>query len=216
MPQPGRRPYDGRMALEWALIAAAALAAVAMAPWRTLAHTELRSPWLACLVLLPLLWAAERALPGGIVLQMSGAALLVLMFGWPLAVLTLLPVATLGAWLGGHTLQQAVAQLAWNGIVAATFAIGLGLAVRRWLPHHIFVFILGRGFIATALALMGASAVSSLLLPLPPGTDLQSLLLGHWLMAWGEAFATGMLTAIFVAFKPEWLASWSDQRYLKD
>ena len=35
-------------------------------------------------------------------------------------------------------------------------------------------------------------------------------------MAWGEAFATGMLVAIFVAFKPEWLATWSDARYLTD
>jgi len=40
--------------------------------------------------------------------------------------------------------------------------------------------------------------------------------LGHWLMAWGEAFATGMLVAIFVAFKPQWLATWSDARYLTD
>ncbi len=40
------------------------------------------------------------------------------------------------------------------------------------------------------------------------------MLVGHWLMAWGEAFTTGMLVAIFVAFKPQWLASWSDERYL--
>ena len=40
------------------------------------------------------------------------------------------------------------------------------------------------------------------------------MLLGHWLLAWGEAFSTGMLVAIFVAFKPEWLATWSDARYL--
>jgi len=202
------------MALEWILITAAVVAALAMAPWRTLANPGLRGPWLACLVLLPLLWVAERALPGGMVLQMSGAALLVLMFGWPLAVLTLLPISAAGAWLGSHTSQQALALLAWNGIVAASLALVLGVAVRRWLPHHVFVFILGRGFIGTALALMGASAASSVVLPLPPGTDLQTLLLGQWLMAWGEAFATGMLTAIFVAFKPQWLASWSDRRYL--
>ena len=41
-----------------------------------------------------------------------------------------------------------------------------------------------------------------------------TLLVGHWLMAWGEAFSTGMLVAIFVAFKPQWLATWSDSRYL--
>jgi uncharacterized membrane protein len=34
-------------------------------------------------------------------------------------------------------------------------------------------------------------------------------------MAWGDAFVTGMLTAIFVAFKPAWLATWSDRLYLR-
>jgi uncharacterized membrane protein len=34
-------------------------------------------------------------------------------------------------------------------------------------------------------------------------------------MAWGDAFLTGMFGAIFVAFVPQWLATWSDTRYLQ-
>ena len=34
-------------------------------------------------------------------------------------------------------------------------------------------------------------------------------------MAWGDAFLTGMFAAIFVAFAPQWLATWSDRNYLK-
>jgi uncharacterized membrane protein len=56
--------------------------------------------------------------------------------------------------------------------------------------------------------------MSAYVQPPPESTELGSVLLGHWLMAWGEAFSTGMLVAIFVAFKPEWLATWSDARYL--
>ena len=41
------------------------------------------------------------------------------------------------------------------------------------------------------------------------------MVVAQWLMAWGDAFLTGMLTAIFVAFKPEWLLTWSDRRYLQ-
>jgi len=202
------------MNLELLLVAAAIVPALAMAPWRTLRASGLQNPWLACLVLLPWLWAAQRALPGGVVLQMSGACLLVLMFGWPLALLSLLPIAVAGAWIGGADLAHAVGALAWNGVLPATLALALGLATRRWLPHHLFVFILGRGFIVSALAIAAAGALSVWWQPLPPGTELEGLLLGHWLMAWGEAFVTGMFTAIFVAFKPEWLASWSDRRYL--
>jgi uncharacterized membrane protein len=39
-------------------------------------------------------------------------------------------------------------------------------------------------------------------------------MLGRWLIAWGDAVATGMLTAVFVAYRPEWLLTWSDRRYL--
>ena len=47
-----------------------------------------------------------------------------------------------------------------------------------------------------------------------PGVGDQLSLVAHWLMAWGDAVVTGMVCAVFVAFKPEWLATWSDRLYL--
>ena len=202
------------MGLSLAVVIVALAVALALRPWRQLRGAPIWHPWLACLVLLPWVWAAQRVMPGGVAVQLSGACLMVLMLGWPLAVLSLVPIAALGAWLGGIAWPQALDHLAWNGIVAATLALLIGLATRRWLPHHPFVFILGRGFIVTALAMMGAGTMAAFVSPLPDSTELGSVLLGHWLMAWGEAFSTGMLVAIFVAFRPQWLASWSDARYL--
>ncbi|MBP5989727.1 MAG: hypothetical protein JSR38_14410 [Proteobacteria bacterium] len=204
------------MGLSLALVIVALAVALALRPWRALRGAQLLHPWFASLVLMPWLWAAQRFMPGGVAVQLSGACLMVLMLGWPLAVLSLVPIAALGAWLGGIAWPQALDHLAWNGIVTATLALAIGLATRRWLPRHPFVFILGRGFLVTALATVLAGALSALVSPLPPGSELGSILLGHWLMAWGEAFATGMLVAIFVAFKPQWLATWSDARYLTD
>ena len=204
------------MGLSLALVIVALAVALALRPWRALRGAQLWHPLFASLVLMPWLWAAQRFMPGGVAVQLSGACLMVLMLGWPLAVLSLVPIAALGAWLGGIAWPQALDHLAWNGIVTATLALAIGLATRRWLPRHPFVFILGRGFLVTALATVLAGALSALVSPLPPGSELGSILLGHWLMAWGEAFATGMLVAIFVAFKPEWLATWSDARYLTD
>jgi uncharacterized membrane protein len=40
-------------------------------------------------------------------------------------------------------------------------------------------------------------------------------MVGRWLLAWGDGFITGMMAAIFVAFRPQWLATWSDSLYLK-
>ena len=202
------------MGLSLAVVVIALAVALALRPWRQLRGAPIWHPWLACLVLLPWVWAAQRVMPGGVAVQLSGACLMVLMLGWPLAVLSLVPIAALGAWLGGIAWPQALDHLAWNGIVAATLALLIGLATRRWLPNHPFVFILGRGFIVTALAMMGAGTMAAFVSPLPDSTELGSVLLGHWLMAWGEAFSTGMLVAIFVAFRPQWLATWSDARYL--
>ena len=47
-----------------------------------------------------------------------------------------------------------------------------------------------------------------------PGVGEQLSLVARWLMAWGDGMVTGMLCAVFVAFKPGWLATWSDQLYL--
>jgi uncharacterized membrane protein len=36
----------------------------------------------------------------------------------------------------------------------------------------------------------------------------------YLLMAWGEAFLTGMLVTLMVVWKPAWVATFSDERYL--
>lgn len=200
-------------ALEPALVAAALLAALPFRPWDALRGTALREPWAALAVLLPVLWAVQALLPGDFTPRLSGACLLVLMFGWPLAVLTLVPVAAAGAWLGGGGLAEAAGLAAWNGVVPATLALAIGLATRRWLPRHLFVFILARGFLATALAVGAAGVLREWLAPAAEG-EATLLLTAHWLIAWGEAFITGALTAIFVAFRPQWLLTYSDARYL--
>jgi uncharacterized membrane protein len=196
------------------LVAAAAGLALWFRPFAVLRERALRGPWLAVLVIGPLAWSTLRVLPGGASLQLSGACLLVLMFGWPLAVWTVLPIAAISAWLAGASPAAGIEAAAWHGVVPATLALGIGIAIRRWLPSQVFVYILGRAFIGTALALMATGTLATLVRPLPPVTDVATLLVGHWLMAWGEALLTGMLTAIFVAFRPGWLLTWADRRYL--
>jgi len=201
-------------ALEPALVAAAMLVALLFRPWSALRAPALRNPWVAAVVLLPVLWGVQAMLPGGFPARLSGACLLVLMFGWPLAVLTLVPVAAAGAWLSGAGIAQAAQLAAWNGVVPATLALGIGLASRRWLPKHLFVYILGRGFLATALAVGVAGLLRAWLAPPAAGADAALLVAAHWMIAWGEAFMTGASTAIFVAFRPQWLLTYSDERYL--
>jgi len=207
--------------------------AVLFQPWQVLRHKPLQNPWLAAMVILPWAWWSKAWLPAGLALHLSGACLLVLMFGWPLAIVSLMAIGLgaavidLASVAQDHALdlQQAgsamsaqlseiVSQIVWTGVLPATLALAWGLAMRRFLPHHLFVYILGRGFIGTALAVSLSGGLARLAGRLPPGQDPQDWLLGQWLLGWGEAISTGMLTAIFVAFKPEWLLTYSHERYL--
>jgi hypothetical protein len=74
------------MVLESVLVAAALALALGLRPWRLLAGGRLLTPLLATLALLPWLWAlpALQAMP--LQLQWSGACLVLLMLGWPLAI----------------------------------------------------------------------------------------------------------------------------------
>ncbi len=190
--------------------------ALALRPWRATAAGGPPWPWLACCAVLPLCWGADLLAASAIIQPLSGASLLVLLAGWPLAVLALLPVAGVVVVLGGLPWDEGLHRLVWLGLVPGTLAMLLGAGVRRWLPGHLFIYILGRGFFTTwvAVALAGALALGRAANPV--GTDDGDLLLARFLTASGEAFLTGMLTAIFVAFRPDWLATYSDRLYLPD
>ncbi|MDO9203659.1 MAG: hypothetical protein Q8K87_17400 [Hydrogenophaga sp.] len=183
-------------------------------PWRMLGGALL-TPALAAVVVLPGLWLLPQALPQGLAIQFSGASLLVLMLGWPLAVLALSLVA-LAVWgIGTADAGSALSQWVWIGLVPATLALGIGVLLRRWLPPNPFIYTLGRGFLGTAVAVFVSGVLMELLHRLAGAPMLEQALVARWLMAWGDAFLTGMFAAIGVAFAPQWLATWSDARYLK-
>ena len=192
----------------------AVLVALALRPWRVTGSADPPWPWLACCAVLPLFWGADLLAASPIIQPLSGASLLVLLAGWPWAVLALLPVTGVVLVLGHLPWPEALHRLVWLGLVPGTLAMGLGAGVRRWLPQHLFIYILGRGFFTTWIAVAVSGALALRGVAPPPGTDGSDLLLARFLTASGEAFLTGMLTAIFVAFRPHWLATYSDRLYL--
>jgi len=225
------------MPWEAALALLTLLFALAAQPWRLLASRKplvhetrgapaaLWTPLLATLVLLPWVWALPTLHHMPLQLQWSGACLVLLMLGWPLAVPTLLAVGLLAALLspaldGAGALDLALKLAIWQGLVPATLALLLGALVRRIAAARklggvrIFVYVLGRGCLCTVLSVFIAGTLSQWNGHTLPGVGTQLSLVARWLMAWGDAVVTGMLCAVFVAFKPEWLATWSDPLYL--
>lgn len=196
------------------VVLAACGVAVALRPWRMLGGAAPPWPWGAVWATLPLLWGLDRYTGSPSLLSMSAAPLLVLAAGWPLAVLAMVPAALL-IWVAGPMpALEALHRLAWWGVVPATLALGIGAALRRWAPRHLFVYILGRGFLGTIVAVAAARALDHALHGASGSAAPGDQLIAGVLAAFGEGFLTGMLAAIVVAFRPEWLATYTDRLYL--
>jgi len=203
------------MELNLFLAALALATALLLRPWRLLTGATRLTPLLATLTLLPWLWALPSLHRMPLQLQGSGACLVVLMLGWPLAVPVLCVVGVLAALISPMTWDTALDITVWLGLVPATLALVLGALIRRWIGLHLFVYVLGRSFIGTALCVFAAALLAQASGHTLPGVDESLTTIAHWLIAWGDAFLTGMATAILVAYKPDWLATWSDRLYLK-
>lgn len=190
--------------------------ALALRPWRAMARSSPPWPALAWWAVLPLMWSLDTITGMPVLQPLSGVCVLLLMLGWPLAVLMLVPVGAVMALMADLGALDALHRTVWLGLVPATLAMGVGAAMRRWLPRHLFVYIMGRGFFATAMAVAGAGALAAWLYGVPANLSLDDVVLARGLAAWGDAFLTGMLAAIFVAFRPDWLATYTDRIYLPD
>ena len=201
-------------AIEFALSRIALAVALWLRPWHML-RGALLTPALAAVVVLPGLWLLPQTLPKGLQIQLSGACLLVLMLGWLLTVLVLTVVAALVWVLGQSDALTGLSQWLWVGLAPATLTLGIGSALRRWLPANMFVYTLGRAFMGTAAAVFLSGVLMELLHRLVDAPAIEQALVGRWLMAWADAFLTGILAVIFAAFAPQWLATWSDERYLQ-
>ena len=128
--------------------------------------------------------------------------------------LALAPVALVTTFMADLAPAEGLHRLVWLGLVPGTLAMLLGAGIRRWLPNQLFVYILGRGFFAAAIAGSLAGAASVLLHGVPESLQAEDVMLARFLAAWGDAFISGMMVAIFVAFRPQWLATYADRIWL--
>lgn len=201
------------------LLACALAASLAVRPWRMLqgdgALPALATPLLALWVLLPWLWAWPMGAYLPVPLQWSGAALAVLVLGWPLAV-PLLVAAGMSTMLTlGASLGDAIAAAAWWGVLPATAVLALGHAVRRAFGMHPVAYLVGRAYAVPLVAVFGCTLIAMLARGAPVQADTATGIVAAFLMAMGEAAWTCGIVCLLVAWRPGWLATWSDTRYLR-
>jgi uncharacterized membrane protein len=208
------------MLIQVVLLGVALSAALAVRPWRLVdwqaSGPSLATPLLASLLVLPWLWSWTSGADLPVGLRFSGAPIAMLVLGWPLTILVL-AVAGLGTVVTADaSLAQALELTLLSGVLPATAMLVLGHIVRVAFGQHPVAYLMGRAFAVPLVVLVLCGLLADGLghgaSHLPVGKDMQAV--ATLLLALGEASWTAALAAMLVALRPQWLATWSDARYL--
>jgi uncharacterized membrane protein len=191
---------------------------VFMAPWRRLRDSEQMNVWLGMIVLLILFWCLKAGVKPGLNFHLLGATLFTLCFGPHLAFVGLCLV------LAGVTLNGAAGSFAYaaNALLQAGAGVVIAQTVHqlisRWLPAQFFIFIFVNSFFGGAVTILGVGFLVTVLLSIS-GVYAWDYLIDEYfpyfmLLGFSEAWLSGMLTTLFVIYRPDWIASFDDSRYL--
>ena len=191
----------------------------ALRPCNTLVG-EIRSRWPAVLIAtasLVVLWHIRATVMQGLSLHLLGAMLCTLVFGYRLALIPL-SIALLTAVLsaGGDWLA-----LGLNACVLVLWPVALSQLVAHLvgrLPSNLFVFIFVGGFFGAAGVVVMTGWLLTLMLWLtqlyPWGTLLEDYA-SYWLLvAFSEAWLTGMLLTVMVVYRPDLVRQFDSVRYI--
>ncbi len=149
----------------------------------------------------------------GVSLHFLGAAIATLMFGPRFALLALALVSGTRAMLDSSWHGWGWDFLV-NGALPISVTFAIGTLAERLLPAHIFIYVMVNAFFAAALSMASCiickAAITALL-----GADPMPYLIAGLPLSFGEAFFTGGTMALIVAYRPQWCASFDDEKYLK-
>ena len=212
------------LATVWAVLGAlgygvALIVALRHAPWW---HLRDRRDFnvLACAILgLWFIWTMHADVTPTLTLHLLGATVLTLMFGWAFALLAssvvLIGMTVMhdGSWI----------TLPWNalllGVLPISISYGIFRFADRYLPNNFFIYIFICAFLGAALSMAGV-IVATTGMHYFMG-DYSLAYMGYNYVPYGlllmfpEAFISGMLMSIFVAYRPQWVSTFDDQRYLR-
>jgi uncharacterized membrane protein len=202
------------------LLAAFAVDVALHARWRSLLDTTRLNLWLGTIVALMVLWSIHAGLRPGLDFHLLGASACALMFGARLG-LTAIGAVVLGSAAAGSLEWASLPlNLLIMGATPVLVSTAVLRAVERWLPSHFFVYIFGVAFFGAAAAMVASGCVACALLALSgrftPEFLLSEYLPWYLLMAWAEAFLTGAAITLMVVYRPGWVITFDDRRYLRD
>ena len=203
----------------WMLAVAIIARAAQVAPWRRFSASEPAHVWYGGILFVLMLWSLQATVGDGFTFHLLGVAALTLVVGPALALVgSALAVVLLLAVHGGLWSNAGVAFVTMAAApVTATWLV-LRFAESR-LPPNFFVYVFVVTFFGAGLAYGIAGVAGAAVLALGAGRP-AALVFGEYApyliyLAFGEATLTGMLLTLAIVYRPQWVATFDDARYLE-
>jgi len=188
------------------------------APWARLKASTQLNLLLGFAVGLMLIWSLKAGVKPGLNLHLMGAMAATLALGPQLAIVALALALT------GSMLNGAIQWQAWPinfllmVVVPVLLAHRLHKLIERFLPAHFFVFVFGAGFFGAALTVMLQGLVAAGVLVAAGAYEaafLASDYLPYFLLlGFSEGWISGGIITLMVVYRPEWVVTFDDRRYL--
>ena len=182
---------------------------------------------IACVLLIAVAWNIRAYLPNtnidnfiDLSFHFFGASLLVAMFGLWSAITLLFFIAILGVFTFSGDLVEASSHYVLVGALPALFSWVVIQGVNRFLPKHLFVLILGKGYLAGFMSVFASGMVISLAqqfldLNSLASTDPLGWFLGLLTLSFMEGSLSGMVYAMLLVYRPNLVTTYNENDYMQ-
>ena len=201
-----------------ALFAGLLARALYTAPWGRLKDATQLNLFLGAAVTLGAIWSLRAGVRPGLDLHLLGATAFTLLCGPQLAIVGLTMVLAAATYYGAGGWWS----FPENGLFMIVLPVWMSYAIYRWvdrrLPNHFFVYVFINAFFVAGLAIAASGLAGSSFLALTGAYSLHYLLSQYLpyyiLLAWSEALTTGMAMTLMVVYRPQWVSTFDDARYI--
>lgn len=216
---------DGLFSAEWYWIGHGLLALVLglaayRAPWLRLRDASQLNVWLGACVFLLGIWSIKAGVRPGLNFHMLGATVLTLMTGPYLATLGMAIVVAAITLNGGAGWEAYSLNVLLMGALPVWVSYAIYHNADKRLPNNYFLYIFVNAFFGAAAAMAASGTAATAFLWLS-GAYHADYLLHHYLpyfvlLGWSEAMLSGMVMSLMVAYRPQWVSTFDDERYIRN
>jgi uncharacterized membrane protein len=209
---------SGWIVAGWFLAVPVVALALRRAPWSRFAESEPVHVWYGTIFSVVVLWNVQATVGEGFRFHLLGIAAFALLAGPALALVGgAVAIVAQIALTDGLWANAGLAYVTMVALPVATVSLVLRTSERR-LPPNFFVYVFVVAFFGCGLSLAAAGIAGAGALAWGAGRPAE-LVFGEYVpyfiyLAFGEATVSGMLLTLAVVYRPQWVATFDDARYI--